>query len=63
VDSYTLASLVLQARPNPGSRLELLAKVSNLFDTAYSDPGGEEHVQDILARDGRTAWLSVRFRF
>jgi outer membrane receptor for ferrienterochelin and colicins len=63
VDSYTLASLVLQARPKPGSRLEVLAKVGDLFDTAYSDPGGEEHRQDVLARDGRTAWLSVRFRF
>jgi len=37
--------------------------VGNLFDTAYFDPGGEEHQQDVLARDGRTAWLSVRFRF
>ncbi len=62
-DSYTLAGLILQARPKPGSRLELLAKVGNLFDTAYSDPGGEEHRQDVLPRDGRTAWLSVRFRF
>ena len=63
VGSYTLAGVILQARPKPGSRLELLAKVGNLFDTAYFDPGGEEHQQDVLARDGRTAWLSVRFRF
>jgi iron complex outermembrane receptor protein len=61
--AYTLAALVLQARPRAGSRLELLARVGNLFDTAYSDPGGEEHTQDVLARDGRTAWVSVRFRF
>ena len=63
VGSYALAGLVLQVRPRPGSRLELQAKVSNLFDTADSDPGGEEHRQDVLPRDGRTAWLSVRFRF
>jgi iron complex outermembrane receptor protein len=61
--SYTLAGLVLQARPNPRSRLELLARVGNLFDEQYFDPGGEEHRQEVLARDGRTAWLSVRFRF
>ncbi len=61
--SYTLAGLVLQARPQTGSRLELLARVGNLFDTTYFDPGGEEHTQDVLAGDGRTAWVSVRFRF
>jgi outer membrane receptor for ferrienterochelin and colicins len=63
VDSYTLASLTLQARPKAGSRLELFGKVANVFDTVYFDPGGEEHRQDVLPRDGRTAWLSVRFRF
>ena len=46
-----------------GARLELFAKVSNVFDVAYHDPGGEEHRQDLLARDGRTAWFSVRYRF
>jgi iron complex outermembrane receptor protein len=61
--SCTLAGLVLQARPQAGSRLELLARVGNLFDTQYFDPGGEEHQQDLLARDGRTAWVSVRLRF
>jgi outer membrane receptor protein involved in Fe transport len=61
--AYTLAGLVLQARPRAGSRLELLARVENLFDTSSFDPGGEEHTQDVLARDGRTAWVSVRFRF
>jgi outer membrane receptor for ferrienterochelin and colicins len=61
--SYTFAALVLQARPRAGSRFELLARVGNLFDAQYSDPGGEEHAQDLLARDGRTAWVSVRFRF
>jgi outer membrane receptor for ferrienterochelin and colicins len=61
--SYTLGGLVLQAWPQAGSRLELLARVGNLFDSESFDPGGEEHVQDVLARDGRSAWVSVRFRF
>lgn len=60
---HALAGLTLQVRPRAVPRLELLAKVGNLFDTEYSDPGGEEHRQDLLMRDGRTAWLSVRFRF
>ena len=61
--SYTLASLTLRIRPEADSRLELFGRVDNLFDTTYADPGGEEHQQDVLARDGRTAWLSVRYRF
>jgi hypothetical protein len=61
--SYTLTDVVLLLRPHATGRVELMAKVSNVFDDAYSDPGGEEHVQDLLARDGRTAWFSVRFRF
>jgi iron complex outermembrane receptor protein len=61
--AHTVAALTLQARPKADSRLELLAKVGNVLDTEYSDPGGEEHRQDLLMRDGRTAWLSVRFRF
>jgi outer membrane receptor protein involved in Fe transport len=61
--AHTLVALTLQVRPKADSRLELLAKVGNLLDTAYADPGGEEHRQDVLPRDGRTAWLSVRFRF
>lgn len=60
---HALAGLTLQVRPKAVPRLELLAKVGNLLDREYSDPGGEEHRQDLLMRDGRTAWLSVRFRF
>lgn len=60
---YTLAAVTLQLRPTRGSRFELFGKVANAFDTAYADPGGEEHRQDVLPRDGRTAWLSARFRF
>ena len=61
--AHALAGLTLQVRPKAAPRLELLAKVGNLLDTEYSDPGGEEHRQDLLMRDGRAAWLSVRFRF
>jgi outer membrane receptor protein involved in Fe transport len=60
---HALAGLILQVRPKAAPRLELLARVGNLLDTEYPDPGGEEHRQDLLVRDGRTAWLSVRLRF
>jgi iron complex outermembrane receptor protein len=33
--------------------LELSASVYNLFDTKYSDPGGEEHLQDLIQQNGR----------
>jgi outer membrane receptor for ferrienterochelin and colicins len=61
--SHALAGLTLQVRPKAAARLEVLAKVGNLLDTGYSDPGGEEHRQDLLMRDGRTAWVSARLRF
>jgi outer membrane receptor protein involved in Fe transport len=63
VGSCTLANLGLQVRPSSLKRFEVLAKLSNLSDAAYADPGGAEHRQDVLAQDGRTAWLSVRYRF
>jgi iron complex outermembrane receptor protein len=61
--AYTTAGLVVQVRPRATPRLEFSARVGNLLDTSYSDPGGEEHRQDLLIRDGRTAWVSVRLRF
>jgi iron complex outermembrane receptor protein len=63
VSSYTLANLTLQIRPKALKHIEVLAKVSNLSDAVYADPGGEEHRQDTLPQDGRTAWVSVRLSF
>jgi len=34
--------------------LTLGVTVRNLFDTDYATPGGPEHVQDVIAQDGRT---------
>jgi iron complex outermembrane receptor protein len=62
VAAYGIAHLTLQLRPRALPRLEVEARVGNVFDARYGDPGGEEHRQDVLIRDGRTAWLTVRFR-
>ena len=43
--------------------LEVSASVYNLFNSRYSDPGSEEHVQDLLRQDGRTFRLKLTYRF
>jgi iron complex outermembrane receptor protein len=44
-------------------RLELTLGVYNVFDHAYSDPGGEEHFMQSIPQDGRTVLARVRVRF
>ena len=41
--------------------IELSGSVYNLFDTRYGYPGGNEHVQDILYQDGRSARLKLAY--
>jgi iron complex outermembrane receptor protein len=43
--------------------LEMSASVYNLFDKAYSDPGGQEHVQDTIPQNGRTFRLKATASF
>lgn len=43
--------------------LEVSASVYNLFDKAYADPGGQEHVQDTIPQDGRTFRLKATASF
>jgi iron complex outermembrane receptor protein len=61
--AHTLAAVTLTVRPKAIPRIELRAKLANMLDARYSDPGGEEHRQDLLLRDGRTAWINLGFRF
>jgi iron complex outermembrane receptor protein len=42
--------------------VEVVASVYNLLDADYGDPGAEEHIQDILPRDGRTFRLGMTYR-
>jgi iron complex outermembrane receptor protein len=43
--------------------LEISASLYNLFDKTYSDPGGEEHLQDVIPQDGRGWRLKLNYRY
>jgi iron complex outermembrane receptor protein len=59
---YLVTSLTLTS-PNLVRGLELSAGVYNLFDVPYGDPGGEEHVQNVIPREGRVFRLKVTYAF
>jgi iron complex outermembrane receptor protein len=62
VPSYTVAATNMQARPFSNGT-EFFASVRNLFDVQYSDPGGPEHVQNALPRDGRSIRAGLLLRW
>ena len=43
--------------------LEFSGSIYNLFDKKYGDPGGEEHLQDIIEQDGRSFRIKLTYRF
>jgi iron complex outermembrane receptor protein len=43
--------------------LELSGSVYNLFDKAYGDPSGTEHIQDIIEQNGRTYRVKLTYAF
>ncbi len=59
---HFLLDLALLARDLvPG--LDASAGVRNALGESYADPGAEEHVQDALPQDGRSAWVKLTYRF
>ncbi len=42
-------------------RLRLHAAIRNLFDTDYSDPASEEHIQAVIPQDGITARVGLEW--
>jgi iron complex outermembrane receptor protein len=60
VDPYTVVDFYLRLRPWSTRALELTVGSGNLLDTAHGDPGGEEHVQRVIPRDGRVYRVGVR---
>jgi iron complex outermembrane receptor protein len=59
---HTLTNLTLLGERLAGN-LELSASIYNLFDIRYADPGGQEHIQDLIAQDGRSYRLKLSYRF
>ncbi|MDD5057354.1 MAG: TonB-dependent receptor [Sideroxydans sp.] len=59
---HWLANLTLLGE-KLAKNLELSASIYNLFDTRYSDPGGQEHAQDLIAQDGRNYRLKLSYHF
>ena len=43
--------------------LDLSVGIDNLFDEEYAHPGGEEHLQETIAQDGRTYRLKLEYAF
>ena len=55
-----LANLTLLAAkllPN----VDLRAGIYNIFGKRYSDPGGQEHIQDTILQNGRTFWVRIAY--
>jgi outer membrane receptor protein involved in Fe transport len=59
--SYWLANATLVHTLSPSA--ELSASAYNLFNARYADPGSGEHVQDTIARNGRTLRATLNLRF
>ena len=59
---HTITNLSVRSR-FLSEQMELIGLVANLFDVDYSDPGSEEHIQDLLAQNGRDVRLKLRYRF
>ena len=43
--------------------LEVSASIYNLFDTDYASPGASEHLQEMIAQDGRGFRVKITYRF
>ena len=58
----SFVSDVTLSRPVANRRLDLSLSVHNLFDADYGDPASEEHRQQVIPQDGRTAALRLTWR-
>jgi outer membrane receptor for ferrienterochelin and colicins len=60
-DSFFTQNITLTSAVD--RRIALTIGVYNAFNHAYSDPGGEEHLQPSIRQDGRTVLARVRVAF
>lgn len=62
VDDFFITNLTL-FNQNLLKGLEVSVSVYNLFNNNYSDPAGDEHLQDRIKQDSRTFRLKVTYAF
>ena len=60
--AYVISNVTLYS-PKMIEGWEISASIYNLFNRKYSDPAGEEHLQDQIVQDGRRFRLKVGRRF
>jgi len=60
-DGFTVVNLTLRTKELENG-LRASVTLRNLFDADYSDPGGTEHVQDLIPQDGRTLLARLSWR-
>jgi iron complex outermembrane receptor protein len=61
-DDFFLANLTLFSRELLKG-IEVSASIYNLFNKKYSDPGGPEHLQDLLSQDGTNFRFKLTYRY
>jgi len=59
-DRFAVANVTLSTRPFSNG-LSLSMNVSNLFNSEYGYPGGDEHLQNIILQDGRTFRIGLKY--
>ena len=59
-DRFAVANVTLSTR-RFSNGLSLSMNVSNLFNSEYGYPGGDEHLQNIILQDGRTLRAGLRY--
>ncbi len=60
--SFLVVNTTLFAR-ELAKGLDISVSAYNLLDRRYGVPGSTEHVQDVIVQDGRSARLSLTYRF
>jgi len=61
-NSFVLANLAISTN-KLFDRIKIHLKINNLFNTAYSYPGGYEHLQPSIMQDRRTYFLTAELEF
>jgi iron complex outermembrane receptor protein len=61
-DDFIITNLTIFGS-NFVKNLEISGSAYNVFNKHYSDPAGDEHIQDVIDQDGRTFRLKISYVF